>query len=186
MGSEVFVASGDKEKAERVSRNERPSAATIEAADATRRREISVFGKEIVYARIVSLVICAMSSGRHQVLQQKTPAENCGGKVESGGDLCSRAVSSQVRSALRGLTSVFGMGTGGTLSSLPPEMVSYSLAGRRNKTVSSFPRCWPHPDNCTAMILTDRFQLVSLGLCVKSSPRPISIIKLHTLPYFHR
>ena len=50
--------------------------------------------------------------------------------MESGGDLCSRAVSSQVRSALRGLTSVFGMGTGGTLSSLPPEMVSYSLAGR--------------------------------------------------------
>ena len=52
--------------------------------------------------------------------------------MESGGDLCSRAVSSQVRSALRGLTSVFGMGTGGTLSSLPPEMVSYSLAWRRN------------------------------------------------------
>ena len=49
--------------------------------------------------------------------------------MESGGDLCSRAVSSQVRSALRGLTSVFGMGTGGTLSSLPPEMVSYSVAG---------------------------------------------------------
>ena len=34
LGSEAFVASGDKEKAERVSRNERPLAATIEAADA--------------------------------------------------------------------------------------------------------------------------------------------------------
>ena len=33
MGSEAFVASGDKEKAERVSRNERPLAATIEAAE---------------------------------------------------------------------------------------------------------------------------------------------------------
>ena len=33
MGSEAFVASGDKEKAERVSRNERPTAATIEAAE---------------------------------------------------------------------------------------------------------------------------------------------------------
>ena len=33
MGSEAFVASGDKEKAERVSRNERPWAATIEAAE---------------------------------------------------------------------------------------------------------------------------------------------------------
>ena len=39
LGSEAFVASGDKEKAERVSRNERPTAATIEAADAARRRE---------------------------------------------------------------------------------------------------------------------------------------------------
>ena len=34
LGSEAFIASGDKEKAERVSRNEQPLAATIEAADA--------------------------------------------------------------------------------------------------------------------------------------------------------
>ena len=46
--------------------------------------------------------------------------------MESGSDLSSRAVSSQVLSALKGLTSVFGMGTGGTPSSLPPEMVSVS------------------------------------------------------------
>ena len=45
--------------------------------------------------------------------------------LESGGDLLSRAVTSQVPSALKGLTSVFGMGTGGTPSLLPPEMVSY-------------------------------------------------------------
>lgn len=32
--------------------------------------------------------------------------------IESGGDILSRAVSSQVPSALKGLTSVFGMGTG--------------------------------------------------------------------------
>ena len=43
---------------------------------------------------------------------------------ESGGDLLSRAVSSQVPSALKVLTSVFGMGTGGTPSPLPPEIVS--------------------------------------------------------------
>ena len=43
--------------------------------------------------------------------------------LESGDDLLSRAVSSQVPSALRGLTSVFGMGTGGTLSPLSPEIV---------------------------------------------------------------
>ena len=48
LGREAFVASGDKEKAERVSRNERPLAATIEAADAARRREISAFGKAII------------------------------------------------------------------------------------------------------------------------------------------
>ena len=47
--------------------------------------------------------------------------------MESGGVLLSRAVASQVPSALRGLTSVFGMGTGGTLSPLPPEIVFYSI-----------------------------------------------------------
>ena len=36
-------------------------------------------------------------------------------QLESGGDLLSRAVSSQVPSALKGLTSVFGMGTGDPL-----------------------------------------------------------------------
>ena len=54
---------------------------------------------------------------------------NIGGKLalsllESGDDLLSRAVSSQVPSTLKGLTSVFGMGTGGTPSLLSPEMVS--------------------------------------------------------------
>ena len=39
----------------------------------------------------------------------------------SGNVLLSRAVSSQVPSALKGLTSVFGMGTGGSLSPLSPE-----------------------------------------------------------------
>ena len=44
--------------------------------------------------------------------------------MESGNDLLSRAVSSQVPSTLKGLTSVFGMGTGGTPSLLSPEIVS--------------------------------------------------------------
>ena len=39
------------------------------------------------------------------------------GYLESGGDLLSRTVTSQVPSALKSLTSVFGMGTGGTSSS---------------------------------------------------------------------
>ena len=40
----------------------------------------------------------------------------------SGSYLSSRAVASQVLSAYKGLTSVFGMGTGGTPSPLPPEI----------------------------------------------------------------
>ena len=43
--------------------------------------------------------------------------------VESGNDIVSRAVSSQVPSAHGGLTSVFGMGTGGTLQPLSPEIM---------------------------------------------------------------
>ena len=46
----------------------------------------------------------------------------------SGSDLLSRAVSSQVPSARGGLTSVFGMGTGGALQPLPPEIFHVSAA----------------------------------------------------------
>ena len=82
----------------------------------------------------------------------------------SGGDLCFRAVSSQVLSALKGLTSVFGMGTGGTPSSLPPEMVNEIVSFLRahdpalRKTISAASQLFPphvaaaalaHPDNCT-------------------------------------
>ena len=42
---------------------------------------------------------------------------------ESGDDLLSRAVSSHVPSACGGLTSVFGMGTGGTLQLFSPEIL---------------------------------------------------------------
>ena len=54
---------------------------------------------------------------------EKSPAF-AGDLLESGGDLLSRAVTSQVPSALKGLTSVFGMGTGVTPSLSPPEMVN--------------------------------------------------------------
>ena len=46
---------------------------------------------------------------------------------KSGSHLLSRAVSSQVPSALKGLTSVFGMGTGGSPSPLPPEFLGSVL-----------------------------------------------------------
>ena len=57
--------------------------------------------------------------------EKKKPFIRTASSLESGGDLLSRAVSSQVPSALKVLTSVFGMGTGGTPSPLPPEIVSF-------------------------------------------------------------
>ena len=51
-----------------------------------------------------------------------------------GNFLLSRAVSSQVPSAFGGLTSVFGMGTGGALQLSSPEIVSLFLPFRTFKT----------------------------------------------------
>ena len=100
--------------------------------------------------------------------------------LESGDVLLSRAVASQVPSALRGLTSVFGMGTGGSLSLLSPEIFS---------RISSFPH--PHLHNCTApySIRVSSLRIPSFSFsrqAARLSPRPISIIKLHALPHFHR
>ena len=92
----------------------------------------------------------------------------CSILLESGDDLLSRAVSSQVPSACGGLTSVFGMGTGGSLQLLSPEILFSFL--RTFKTAQ--------PIN---------FDLETFKLpFFRSSPRPISIIKLHMLPRFHR
>src|SRR5215213_6925108 len=43
-----------------------------------------------------------------------------GGASDAGTGLCSHAVAHAVSSALRRFTSVFGMGTGGSISLLPP------------------------------------------------------------------
>ena len=84
----------------------------------------------------------------------------------SGGVLSSRAVSSQVLSALMGLTSVFGMGTGGTPSPLPPEIVSNM--GLR----------------CVAL-QTDYLPKVSFVLLSgMSRPRPAHKLSLPPLPCF--
>ena len=48
-------------------------------------------------------------------------------RYKSGGDLFSRAVSSQVSSALRSLTAVFGMGTGVSFSLFPPEIQNCNM-----------------------------------------------------------
>ena len=56
----------------------------------------------------------------------------------SGDDLPSRAVSSQVLSACGGLTSVFGMGTGGTLQLLSPEIVYRFQGDAPGPRISAF------------------------------------------------
>ena len=58
----------------------------------------------------------------------------------TGSDLSSRAVSSQVLSALESLTTVFGMGTGGTSPSLPP--VDFR-GGFRSFPSVPLPSCFP-------------------------------------------
>ena len=52
---------------------------------------------------------------------KKAPPLGGASSILPGGDLLSQTVASQVPSALKGLTSVFGMGTGVTPSPLPPE-----------------------------------------------------------------
>jgi hypothetical protein len=47
----------------------------------------------------------------------------CVYRAKSGGDLLSQGLSIQVPSALRGLTSVFGKGTGVALSLAPPKLL---------------------------------------------------------------
>ena len=110
--------------------------------------------------------------------------------MESGGDLLSRTVTSQVPSALKGLTSVFGMGTGGTPSSLPPEMVSCFretvfiavLRFRKSRPSSlpflppSGPEVFSHPDNCTVSIQHKRLFSINLRitLCNQALDRLVS------------
>ena len=84
--------------------------------------------------------------------------------MESGDDLLSRAVASQVPSARRGLTSVFGMGTGGSLLPLSPEIV-FSFQGS-------------HPENHTGKADLELSALFAFSPLLRSSPRPISISKL--------
>ena len=78
--------------------------------------------------------------------------------------LSSRNVSIQVLSAFEGLTTVFGMGTGGT-----PQLSS----------LDSLMKILSHPQN-----FTEDHSTVFLRF-FKSSLRPISIGPLHTSRYFH-
>ena len=140
----------------------------------------------------------------------KKEKHHCFSYMDSGNVLLSRAVSSQVPSALKGLTSVFGMGTGGTPSPSSPETVNFFSTN----SLRYLQQCYvtisclicqhfslkvldkPGSYHCLPRTLTTAqlfdlnflaFSPISLPrLCVQSSPRPISIIKLHPLPNFHR
>ena len=111
-------------------------------------------------------------------MQEQPIAMRWAAKMESGDDLSSRAVSSQVLSTLKGLTSVFGMGTGGTPSPLSPEI------GWRLLCFS----CFAHPQNLIPLRFraSIEFRLAPSAfasfaphsLFLRSSPRPISIDKL--------
>ena len=93
--------------------------------------------------------------------------------VESGNVLLSQVVSNQVPSALKGLTSVFGMGTGGSLSPLSPEncegfvqsfvfLVSAPSLHNRSFHLGDFPHIsrfifyCAYPENRTSRLLTSR------------------------------
>jgi hypothetical protein len=89
--------------------------------------------------------------------------------LESGGVLPSQAVASLVLSALKGLTAVFGMGTGGSPSPLPPEIVISLIL---------FSPLAPSQLHNVPLPALSRFGL-------RSSPRPISTGQLHALLHFH-
>ena len=57
--------------------------------------------------------------------------------LKTGNDLFSQAVSRQVSSALKSLTSVFGMGTGGSSSPLSPDFILSFLSTQTMKNLSS-------------------------------------------------
>ena len=84
--------------------------------------------------------------------------------VDPGNFLLSQAVPSSVPSAFGGLTSVFGMGTGGALQLSSPETF-------RREASLSLPS--PHLQNCTAIELTRKHSLFQIfRLFPSRSPRP--------------
>ena len=89
----------------------------------------------------------------------------------TGNVISSRAVSSQVLSALKGLTSVFGMRTGGTPSPLSP--VSLNVPS--------------HTHNCIVSFSSFNFKLSGPQqiLRLANKPRPISIGQLNALQHLH-
>src|SRR3954451_5814139 len=79
---------------------------------------------------------------------------------EFGGDLLSQGVYPQVPSALTVLTSVFGMGTGVTLSLWPPEICCQGCASCCFEAAGSPPRT---PEQARALSIQALGRLVPVG-----------------------
>src|SRR3954451_22739587 len=108
---------------------------------------------------------------REEGKRREPPAHAQGAlRAKSGGDLLSQGVYPQVPSALAGLTSVFGMGTGVTLPLWPPETCCQSWVRTRAG------------EPVDASSLEDSRASTSN---VQPSPRPISTGRLNTSPCLH-
>ena len=94
----------------------------------------------------------------------------------SGNYLLSQAVTRQVSSTLRSLTSVFGMGTGGSSLLSSPDFFEV-IPSKLNNTTSDFQQI--NSSELSALTLFLPF------LNLRSSPRTISIGQLNTLLHLH-
>ena len=99
---------------------------------------------------------------------------------DSGDVLLSRAVAHQVSSALRSLTTVFGMGTGVTFLLLPPNVCQRSF----DPLTRFFLFSKTESEKFQIRVLLFFFSM-AYSIMFRSSPRPISIGQLNTLPYLH-
>src|SRR4051812_26528279 len=104
--------------------------------------------------------VAAAAPRRHKRPNKNGPPQGAARKL-IGGDLLSQALAGQVPSALRGLTTLFGMGRGVSPSPKPPEKAR-DQPPRSFKTAQRHTRASKNP----------------------SSPRTISTGLLRTLPFF--
>ena len=113
----------------------------------------------------------------------------------TGNFLSSQGVSTQVLSASECLTTVFGMGTGGTIQASSPDIWECSLKTIQKKKwlvanilVNRLSSCFTMWNSLASRCFarSKRFaHSFRCGSLLKSSPRPISIGPLHAFLHFH-
>ena len=108
-----------------------------------------------------------------------------------GDYLLFRDVAIQVPSAMKSLTTVFGMGTGGSSSLLPPYWLYHIFSRWNIRTLFECFKAHSQLHKSFSQIsFPSRYLLflvrfASLPLVSRLSPRPISINQLNTLLYLH-